>query len=230
MLSSGRGRPRILESTRPGATAREEILDAAAELFTTRGYATTTTRAIADAVGMRQASLYHHFATKDDLLAELLSGTVTGSLEFGRRLLAELERGAGAAPAACLHALAIYDGTQLCTTRWNLGLLYHLPELRSERFSRFLQSRQELRDVYSRVGAALADDGSSAKRAGGDAVGELAFRLVESLVNLRADGLATAESPSLVADACLRLAAPVPGMDEIREESRLLVSRPGTQL
>ena len=37
MSSEGRGRPRLEQSRRPGKTAREEILDAAAELFTIAG-------------------------------------------------------------------------------------------------------------------------------------------------------------------------------------------------
>ena len=37
MRSDGRGRPRLEQSRRPGKTAREEILDAAAELFTNLG-------------------------------------------------------------------------------------------------------------------------------------------------------------------------------------------------
>ena len=37
MRSDGRGRPRLEQSRRPGKTAREEILDAAAELFTDLG-------------------------------------------------------------------------------------------------------------------------------------------------------------------------------------------------
>src|SRR5271165_5973830 len=80
MRTDGRGRPRLEQSRRPGKTARDEILDAAAELFSSLGYAGTSTRRIADAVGMRQASLYHHFATKDDILDALLAGTVDGAL------------------------------------------------------------------------------------------------------------------------------------------------------
>ena len=98
MHSEGRGRPRLEQSRRPGKTAREEILDAAAELFTTHGYANTSTRRIADAVGVRQASLYHHFATKDDILDALLAGTVDEPLRLAAELLAE--KGPGrAAPA-----------------------------------------------------------------------------------------------------------------------------------
>lgn len=46
-----------------------QVLDAAARLFCRQGYAGTTMRGIAAAVGMLPGSLYCHFATKDDLLA-----------------------------------------------------------------------------------------------------------------------------------------------------------------
>src|SRR6478609_9556412 len=115
MSSEGRGRPRLEQSRRPGKTARDEILDAAAELFTNLGYASTSTRRIADAVGVRQASLYHHFATKDDILDALLAGTVDVPL----RLAAELLEEDGAA-AARLHALIVADVAQLCRSTWNL--------------------------------------------------------------------------------------------------------------
>ena len=53
------------------ASTQERILDRAAELFWTKGYAATTTREIAASLGIRQASLYHHFASKEDLLSQL---------------------------------------------------------------------------------------------------------------------------------------------------------------
>jgi AcrR family transcriptional regulator len=194
----GPGRPRLSEPLRPGATARAQILDAAAELFTTRGYASTSTRAIADAVGVRQPSLYHHFATKDDLLEALLIETVTPSLPVAEALLARPAPDVPAA-AARLHALALFDGQQLCTTRWNVGVLYLLPELRTERFLPFQATRERLRQGYLRLGADLA-----APYDGPAEAGDLAFRLVESLVSMRADGLVTASSPATVALACIR--------------------------
>src|SRR6185503_1625969 len=123
MSGDGRGRPRLERSRRPGKTAREEILDAAAELFTTDGYANTSTRRIADAVGIRQASLYHHFATKDDILDALLADTVADALALAERLVV-----AGDPAAVRLYALATFDVGQLCASRWNLGALYLLPE------------------------------------------------------------------------------------------------------
>ncbi len=40
--------------------ARERVLETAEQMFTERGYAAVTLRDIADALGMRQASLYYH--------------------------------------------------------------------------------------------------------------------------------------------------------------------------
>src|SRR5580704_8063431 len=53
------------------ASTQERILDRAAELFWTNGYAATTTREIAASLGIRQASLYHHVSSKENLLCQL---------------------------------------------------------------------------------------------------------------------------------------------------------------
>ena len=224
MTTTGPGRPRKQQPSRPGATAREEILDAAAELFTTQGYATTSTRSIAEAVGIRQSSLYHHFGTKDDILEVLLAGTVAGGLAFARRVWSGKDGdGSPTAAAARLHAVALYDGTQLCNARWNLGVLYNLPEARSARFHSFMADRKELRGLYQRLGAELPGNGW----AGPSQNGDLAFRLVESLVSLRADGLATAESPLQAADAGIVLSGLADSLAAIRTRSGALVAGSG---
>jgi AcrR family transcriptional regulator len=195
MRSDGRGRPRLEQSRRPGKTAREEILDAAAELFTTQGYASTSTRAIADAVGVRQASLYHHFATKDDILDALLAGTVDAPLQLAADLLAET----GSA-AARLHVLMVSDVAQLCGSRWNLGALYLLPELRVDRFEQFRLRRAALRTHYrdlARQVIAECDGPADAD--------DLPFRLVESAINQRSDDQACPPEQSwVIADGALR--------------------------
>ena len=121
--SPGPDAPACTRSGAPARTARDEILDAAGELFTTLGYAGTSTRTIADSVGIRQASLYHYFKTKDDILCTLLGQTVAPTLSFIPSLL-------GAEPALTaaehLHALAAFDGDQLLGGQWNLGALYLL--------------------------------------------------------------------------------------------------------
>lgn len=120
------GRPRA-DRLRPlsGRPPREELLCAAAELFTVQGYAATTTRAVAERAGMRQATMYHYFGGKEDLLAELLESTVGPSLAQARRLLADTGRSA----ARRLWELCLFDVLRLCGAPYNLGALYLLPEV-----------------------------------------------------------------------------------------------------
>jgi AcrR family transcriptional regulator len=47
---------------------REELTRTAARLFAERGYHGTSLAEIAEALGMQKASLYHHIASKEDLL------------------------------------------------------------------------------------------------------------------------------------------------------------------
>ncbi|WP_454789346.1 TetR/AcrR family transcriptional regulator [Mycolicibacterium lutetiense] len=193
------GRPRVNTRRRPGVTVRDEILDAAGELFTTTGYSGTSTRTIAEAVGVRQASLYHYFKTKDDILCALLEQTVAPTLEFIPSLL-------GADPALTadehLHALAAFDGAQLMSGRWNLGALYLLPELREAKLEPFWSDRERLRLHYLSLSRAVS------QRTGiHQAATDLPFRLVESLVNVWSmpAGPERAEMPFHVADACMRV-------------------------
>jgi AcrR family transcriptional regulator len=50
-----------------------EILSAARSLFSTKGYAATSMRDIANAVGLQPGSLYAHMAAKEDLLSTILT-------------------------------------------------------------------------------------------------------------------------------------------------------------
>jgi AcrR family transcriptional regulator len=59
---------------------RGRVRATATRLFRERGYAATSMRDIAEALGVRKASLYHHVARKEDLLLET-------ALDAGRLLL-----------------------------------------------------------------------------------------------------------------------------------------------
>jgi AcrR family transcriptional regulator len=56
----------------PRDERRRQILDGAAELFANRGFAGTTTREIASAVGTTETVLFRHFPTKESLYAAIL--------------------------------------------------------------------------------------------------------------------------------------------------------------
>src|SRR5580698_5516258 len=58
--------------SRRSDVSRQQILDVAAKLFRARGYTETSLRDIAKLVGMKAGSLYYHFASKEELAAEVL--------------------------------------------------------------------------------------------------------------------------------------------------------------
>lgn len=60
---------------------RERILRVGSRLFAQQGFHSTTTRQIADEVGIRQPGLFHHFSSKDQIMAELQEIDFTGSCE-----------------------------------------------------------------------------------------------------------------------------------------------------
>jgi AcrR family transcriptional regulator len=185
----------------PDATAREEILDAAAELFARRGYAATSTRLIAETVGIRQASLYYHFPNKEQILAELLEATVRPSLTYAEELSAK-----DLPPATALRDLVEYDVGVLVGARWNIGILYALPEIATEPFARFRHEREGLRLAYRALVEAVAPDAPAI-------TGDLVFGLVESVIGMRRD-LPDLPGPEelqkVVGAAAMRLVGPLP--------------------
>jgi AcrR family transcriptional regulator len=60
--------PPQVDRPEPGPATAELILVAAADLFRRKGYAEATTRELGNAVGIRGASVYYHYKTKEDIL------------------------------------------------------------------------------------------------------------------------------------------------------------------
>jgi AcrR family transcriptional regulator len=67
-------------------STRERILREASALFAQRGYAGTSTRDIAAAVGIRQPSLFHHFPSKAAIADALLEYGIGTTLAHVRRI------------------------------------------------------------------------------------------------------------------------------------------------
>lgn len=65
--------------------SRNRILDAAFELFSTKGFGETAMRDIADAIGIKAASLYNHFDGKQNLFESLIEREVAYVEEQLRR-------------------------------------------------------------------------------------------------------------------------------------------------
>jgi AcrR family transcriptional regulator len=199
--------------------AVEEILDAAGELFTTNGYSSTSTRRIAESAGIQQASIYHHFSTKQAILMTLLLTTVESPLAVAQRLLVEKR------PASVrLHALIQFDAAQLFDSRWNLGALYLLPEVRGEAFEDFQTARTDLRNAYAALTDQAMKEGEGASPTA--FLREVPFRLVETAINMRTDSGFVASSLSIeFADIALRAIGVAPLTEEEKEEATSLAER-----
>jgi len=195
------GRPRHRPESASEVPARAQILDAAAALFTERGVAATTTRMIAERVGIRQASLYYHFATKDELLGELLAASVRPSLRAVGRIEALV--GEQVSAAGALYAVAVADVDTLVSAPHNIGTLYLLPEVRGEPFTQFRRERRQLQDAYGRLGRAAAAPALAGTPA--DRLGELLIQLVEVVIQIRRTREPTADDTGAIAAGCLRL-------------------------
>ncbi len=79
---------------------RSDILDAATRCFAARGFDSATIREIAEEGGLLAGSLYYHFATKEEMLHEIMRPFLEDILRETRRIA----RGPGD-PAQVLRAL-----------------------------------------------------------------------------------------------------------------------------
>lgn len=181
-------------------SAREQILDAAAEMFVMQGYQAASTRRIAEAVGVKQASLYYHFSSKQEILTALLTGTVKPSLNFATKLSRT-----GEPPHVQLYALTYFDVSLLSSGKWNIGALYSLPELRAPEFGQFVRDRKALQRAFARRVADGVREGTFHVHSL-ETASALLFALDESVITLRANGTRLDGTlPATVAAGALRL-------------------------
>ncbi|TQL66920.1 TetR family transcriptional regulator [Nocardioides albertanoniae] len=195
------GRPRLVPPTTT-ASPHDQVLHAAAELFVTKGFAATSTREIAERVGIRQASLYYHFTGKDEILAELLQRSVRPAVDK----VEEIEKlAATETDETALYALALVDVHTLAEAPHNVGMLATLPDVTSSgAYDAFRSTRVELAEAYGRLAARVATPGTS-ETPEPRHLGEMLMHLVEVVTSLRGIGAtidpATADA---IAATCLR--------------------------
>mgnify|MGYP000863103757 CR=1 FL=1 len=132
------------------ASRRDELLRAAARLFVEKGFAATTTRDIAEAVGMRSGSPFYHFRSKQ----ELLRAAIIEGLEAGHQRLQAAIEGIGE-PAQRLRVMI----------RTHLGILLegdcHAPMLLYESRSVDVSGRTEIAaatDRYQQIWQRTLDE------------------------------------------------------------------------
>ncbi|WP_168588422.1 TetR/AcrR family transcriptional regulator [Saccharopolyspora sp. ASAGF58] len=125
---------------------RQQILVVASRLFAERGFYGTSTREISEAVGIRQPSLYSHFATKHLLLAELIDLDLRPALHRLARAL-ELD----GPVAARLHAFLHADVAAVLRLPFDVRCLYNDDALRTPELQEQARRRDELHQLTCRL-------------------------------------------------------------------------------
>jgi AcrR family transcriptional regulator len=126
----------------------EDILSRAAGLFSQRGYHAVGIRDLAEAVGLSTSTLYHYYATKQDILFAIVSRFLG---EFTTRLVAVL-RDAAVPPRERLER-AVTEHVRLTVTR-SEELLVGSPVLNAlslDQRARIAALRREYRDAVRDV-------------------------------------------------------------------------------
>lgn len=148
-----------------GPRRRDEIVAAAARFFAEQGYHTVGMREIADAVGIKGASLYNHFASKEEILYAIALKMTRDPQEQHLPLL-----DASGSPTERLVALVEAHVRNLADNRVeHLVSLRELPALTPEHHAKVTDYRKyyqrRVRDVIAagvRAGELDVDDASRA--------------------------------------------------------------------
>jgi AcrR family transcriptional regulator len=102
-----RGRPRVDELD--AGTARTLLLEAAARVFTERGYRGATVDAILAEAGLSKGAFYWHFSSKEELFHELLQERIERPIQELIELLHSAPADHDMAPEASQRFLEILD-------------------------------------------------------------------------------------------------------------------------
>lgn len=137
-------------------SARGRLLLAAAHLFHQQGYEKTTVRDLAQVLGIQSGSLFHHFKSKQEILAKVMEQTI---LYNHQRLLDALNSTDN--PEQQLKALI---STELDSITGDTGaamavLVYEWSSLSPEQQQPLLQLRENYEQVWVDVIQQLVDTG-----------------------------------------------------------------------
>lgn len=211
------GRPRHIPQANPGLDPREQLLDVSARLFVANGFAATSTREIAESVGIRQASLYYHFQNKEEILEEVVRRTIRPTLDR----VVRVEEVAPEPPTA-LYLLALLDVRTLARAPHNSGLLGLLPDVAKE-LPELQRERAELAAAYGRLGDRIAP--VSVRAPFGPRWGFTLLQMAETAISWRSQDLYDARSACAIAGMTLRMCAvPEDVTDRARAQALPLVA------
>lgn len=171
---------------------RAAIVDAAAEILAEAGYASATIAAVATRAGVAAGTVYKHFASKVELIAEVFRRIVTHEVEVVREAAAT-----GSAAAATTAVLETFARRALKSPRRAYVLLAEpvdpaIDELR-------LEFRRAFRDVLTEAISRGIESGELPPQRAAIVAAALVGALGEALVGPLATGAADPETiPTLI--------------------------------
>lgn len=126
---------------------REQMLEAAAALFSRKGYHGTTVRDIGEESGMLSGSLYAHIARKEDLLYEV----VVRAAERFEAAVRPIVRGTGTAPEKLRRAMAAHLQVVAASLEAARVFLHEWQALTGERRAAVAALRSEYEELLAAV-------------------------------------------------------------------------------
>ncbi len=122
-----------------GEQTRARILVKSGELFAAKGFFGTATRDIAAASGLKQPSLFFHFASKQAIAEELLDYSLALPLAFAKRLINE-----PASAAVRLYSYISFDTKHLAESPYDLIGIHQHGLLSLPEFAKWNRSADQL--------------------------------------------------------------------------------------
>jgi AcrR family transcriptional regulator len=123
---------------------RDQILESAAQVFRQKGYHGASMADIAEAVGLQKATLYHHFGSKQDILAELLDRALAIVTDNMAQVINR-----DSSPEEKLHlAMRLY--MKMLCEQGNLAsvLLLEYRSLEKDLYNRHIQNRDKFEKMW----------------------------------------------------------------------------------
>ncbi|MGN0766047.1 MAG: TetR/AcrR family transcriptional regulator [Christensenellales bacterium] len=123
---------------------KREILNVALDLFSTQGFEATSISQIAEAVGIRKASLYSHFESKQAVLDALMLQVLEGYAKQSLFAKPKRQVGDGACPITCDEVVSLVKS--------QINYILHDPFIRKARKMLTIEQfrNQELADLQTK--------------------------------------------------------------------------------
>jgi AcrR family transcriptional regulator len=171
--------------------ALPRVLDAALAAFAEKGYHGTTTRQLAERSGLSVPGIYHHYASKQDILFDLMMVVIDELIERSRQAVASAEP----------NPKAQFDALIECLLRFHMyrqrGAIVSTSELRSlepENRMKYVARRDEQQRMIDQIILAGVESGDFATPYPADASRAIASLCVGVANWYRPDGQFSVET------------------------------------